>query len=55
MQIIKDMQEEIRLEKYNTERQILLEQREAAMRNVQLEETLVVLQDYPYARQKREI
>jgi transcriptional regulator of heat shock response len=46
MQMIKDMQEEIRLEKYNTERQVLLEEREAAMRNVQLEETLSMLHDY---------
>jgi len=52
MQMIKDMQEEIRLEKYNTERQILLEEREAAMRNVQLEETLFVLQDYKNAFMK---
>jgi len=52
MQIIKDMQEEIRLEKYNTERQILLEEREAGMRNVQLEETLFVLQDYKNAFMK---
>lgn len=44
--MIKDMQEEIRLEKYNTERQILLEEREAAMRKVQLEGTSCVLHDY---------
>ncbi|XP_028046208.1 axonemal 84 kDa protein [Monomorium pharaonis] len=46
IQMIKDMQEEIRLEKYNTERQILLEEQEATMRNVQLKETLFVLHDY---------
>ncbi|XP_018304499.1 axonemal 84 kDa protein [Mycetomoellerius zeteki] len=52
MQMIKDMQEEIRLEKYNTERQILLDEREAAMRKVQLEETLSVLHDYKSAFMK---
>lgn len=50
--MIKDMQEEIRLEKYNTERQILLDEREAAMRKVQLEETLSVLHDYKSAFMK---
>ncbi|XP_011706894.1 PREDICTED: protein CASC1-like, partial [Wasmannia auropunctata] len=49
IQMIKDMQEEIRLEKYNTERQILLDDQEAAMQNVQLEETLFVLHDYKSA------
>lgn len=52
MQLIKDMQEEIRLEKYNTERQMLLDEREAGMRRVQLEETLCVLQDYKNAFRK---
>ncbi|XP_018407317.1 PREDICTED: axonemal 84 kDa protein-like [Cyphomyrmex costatus] len=52
MQMIKDMQEEIRLEKYNTERQILLDEREAAMRKVQLEETLSVLHNYANAFMK---
>lgn len=47
--MIKDMQEEIRLEKYNTERQVLLQEREAAMRKVQLEETLCILRDYKNA------
>ncbi|XP_018354810.1 PREDICTED: protein CASC1-like [Trachymyrmex septentrionalis] len=46
MQMIKDIQEEIRLEKYNTERQILLDKREAEMRKIQLEDTLSVLRDY---------
>ncbi|XP_018377094.1 PREDICTED: axonemal 84 kDa protein-like [Trachymyrmex cornetzi] len=52
MQMIKDMQEEIRLEKYNTERQIFLDEREAAMRKVQLEKTLSVLHDYNSAFMK---
>ncbi|XP_067206119.1 dynein axonemal intermediate chain 7 homolog isoform X2 [Linepithema humile] len=45
MQMIKDMHEEIRLEKYNTEKQVLLEEREAEMRKVQLEETQFALYD----------
>ncbi|XP_077263011.1 dynein axonemal intermediate chain 7 homolog [Temnothorax americanus] len=52
LQMIKDMQEEIRLEKYNTERQILFEEQEAAMQKVQLEETLCVLHDYKNAFRK---
>ncbi|XP_018060407.1 PREDICTED: axonemal 84 kDa protein-like [Atta colombica] len=52
MQMIKDMQERIRLEKYNMEKQILLDEREAAMRKVQLEETLSVLHDYKSAFMK---
>jgi len=52
MQMIKDMQERIRLEKYNMEKQILLDEREAAMRKVQLEETLSVLDDYKSAFMK---
>ncbi|XP_011635025.1 axonemal 84 kDa protein-like [Pogonomyrmex barbatus] len=51
-QMIKDMQEEIRLEKYNTERQILLEEREAAMRKIQLEKTQFILHDYKNAFMK---
>ena len=50
--MIKDMQERIRLEKYNMEKQILLDEREAAMRKVQLEETLSVLDDYKSAFMK---
>lgn len=50
--MIKDMHEEIRLEKYNTERQVLLEEREAAMRKIQLEETLSVVHDYKSAFMK---
>lgn len=49
MQLIKDMHEEIRLEKYNTEKQVLLEEREAEMRKVQLEETQFALDDYKSA------
>lgn len=49
LQMIKDMQEEIRLEKYNTERQIVLEDQEAAMRDVQLKETWDLLQHYKSA------
>ncbi|EGI63404.1 Axonemal 84 kDa protein [Acromyrmex echinatior] len=49
MQMIEEIQEEIRLEKYNMERQILVDEREAAMRKVQLEETLSVLHDYKSA------
>jgi len=45
MQMIKDMHEEIRLEKYNTEKQVLLEEREAEMRKVQLKETQFALHD----------
>lgn len=45
LQIIKDMHEEIRLEKYNTERQMLLDEREAEMRKVQLEKTQIALHD----------
>ncbi|XP_011865165.1 PREDICTED: axonemal 84 kDa protein-like [Vollenhovia emeryi] len=52
LQMIKDMQEEIRLEKYNTERQVLLEEREAAMRKIQLEETLCMLHGYKSTFQK---
>ncbi|KAG5327383.1 AXP83 protein, partial [Pseudoatta argentina] len=49
LQMIEEVQEEIRLVKYITERQILLDEREAAMRKVQLEETLSVLHDYKSA------
>ncbi|KAG5330625.1 AXP83 protein, partial [Acromyrmex charruanus] len=49
LQMIEEVQEEIRLEKYITERQILLDEREAAMRKVQLEKTLSVLHDYKSA------
>lgn len=45
-QIIKDMHEQIRLEKYQAEKQALLEEQEAIMRKVQLEETLSVFHDY---------
>ncbi|XP_070164199.1 dynein axonemal intermediate chain 7 isoform X4 [Polyergus mexicanus] len=45
-QMIKDMYEEIRLEKYNMERQALLEKQEAEMRKVQLEKTQDALRDY---------
>ncbi|XP_014489011.1 PREDICTED: protein CASC1-like isoform X2 [Dinoponera quadriceps] len=45
-QIIKDMHEEIRWEKYNAERQVSLEEKEAAMREVQLEKTWHALQDH---------
>lgn len=44
--MIKDMHEEIRLEKYNMERQVLLEEQEAAMRKTQFEETRHTLCDY---------
>lgn len=47
--MIKDMQEEIRLEKYNTERQIVIENQEAAMRDVQLEETWHLLRNFKSA------
>lgn len=47
--MIRDVQEEIRLEKYNAEQQVLLEEREAAMRDVQLEETRLVLRDHKSA------
>lgn len=50
--MIKDMQEEIRLETFNTNQQILLEEREAAMRKIQLEETLCVLHEYKSAFKK---
>lgn len=50
--MIKDMQEDIRLEKYNTEKQMLLEEREAAIQKVQLKETLCVLHDYKSAFKK---
>ncbi|XP_020291113.1 axonemal 84 kDa protein-like [Pseudomyrmex gracilis] len=49
LQMIKDMQEEIRLEKYNTEKQIVLEDQEAAMRDVQLKETWNLLHNYKSA------
>ncbi|KAL0103229.1 hypothetical protein PUN28_017511 [Cardiocondyla obscurior] len=49
LQMIKDMQEEIRLETYNTERQLYLDEREAMMRKVHLEETLSVLHNYKNA------
>ncbi|KAM0732613.1 Dynein axonemal intermediate chain 7-like protein [Formica fusca] len=45
-QMIKDMYEEIRLDKYNMERQALLEEQEAEMRKVQLEKTQDALRDY---------
>ncbi|XP_011255045.2 axonemal 84 kDa protein [Camponotus floridanus] len=45
-QMIKDMHEEIRMEKYNMERQALLEEQDAQMRKVQLEETQCVLRNY---------
>lgn len=48
-QMIKDMQEEIRLEKYNMERQVLLEEQRAAMRTVQLKATYLVLNEYKNA------
>ncbi|KAG7201519.1 hypothetical protein KM043_004271 [Ampulex compressa] len=48
-QLIKDMQEEIRLEKYNEERRILLDEEQASLRKVQLEETWFVLYDYKRA------
>lgn len=41
--MIRDMHEEIRLERQNAERQASLEKREAAMRDVQLAETHRVL------------
>lgn len=44
--MIKDMHEEIRMEKYNMERQALLEEQDAQMRKVQLEETQCVLRNY---------
>lgn len=44
--MIKDMHEEIRIEKYNMESQALLEEQEAQMRKVQLEETLYMLRNY---------
>lgn len=40
------MYEEIRLEKYNMERQALLEEQEAEMRTIQLEKTQDTLRDY---------
>ncbi|XP_072751665.1 LOW QUALITY PROTEIN: dynein axonemal intermediate chain 7 [Anoplolepis gracilipes] len=48
-QMIKDMHEEIRMEKYNLEKQALLEKQEAEMRKIQLEETQNVLRDYKNA------
>ncbi|EFN79247.1 Axonemal 84 kDa protein [Harpegnathos saltator] len=47
--IIKDMHEEIRQEKYNAERQVLLDEKETAMRKVQLEKTWHALQDHESA------
>lgn len=44
--MIKDMHEEIRMEKYNMERQALLEEQEAQMRKVQLEKMQCVLRNY---------
>lgn len=40
------MHEEIRLEKYSVERQVLLEEQEAEIRKVQLEKTQDTLCDY---------
>ncbi|KAL6443267.1 hypothetical protein ACFW04_002876 [Cataglyphis niger] len=48
-QIIKNLSEEIRLEKYNIEKQALLEKQEAEIRKVQLEKTQVTLSDYKEA------
>lgn len=47
--VIKEMQEEIRQEKYNAERQVLLDEKEAGMREVQLEKTWRTLQDHESA------
>lgn len=44
--MIKDMHEEIRMEKYNMERRVLLEEQEAQMRKAQLEETRYMLCNY---------
>ncbi|EZA57011.1 Axonemal 84 kDa protein [Ooceraea biroi] len=52
VKMIKDMHEEIRLEEYNMERQALLEEREAAIRKVQLEATCIMLNDYKNAFMK---
>lgn len=43
------MHEEIRREKYNVERQVFLEEKETAMREVQLEKTWRALQDHESA------
>lgn len=43
------MHEEIRREKYDAERQVLLEEKEAAMREVQLGKTWCALQDHESA------
>ncbi|XP_046821692.1 dynein axonemal intermediate chain 7 homolog [Vespa crabro] len=42
LQLIKDIQEEIHLEKYKAEQEILLEESQTAMRKIQLEETWFV-------------
>lgn len=50
--MIKDMYEEIKFEKYNTERQALIEKQEGAMRTVQLKNTYLILNDYKNAFMK---
>ncbi|XP_043500207.1 dynein axonemal intermediate chain 7 homolog isoform X4 [Polistes fuscatus] len=45
LQLIKNIQEEIRLERYNTEQEVLLEESQTVMRKIQLEKTRSVVHE----------